>query len=88
MYCDNKHRKSKLQLGGTTKRTRATGLVSDGIYTSVKIIPMYGGLSMSAPSLHRESTDSLIQDTEQEDISSLLLHAVGDEDVYILSLIQ
>ena len=26
----------------------------------VQAFPMYGGLGMSAPSLHRESTDSLI----------------------------
>ena len=26
----------------------------------VQALPMYGGLGMSAPSLHRESTDSLI----------------------------
>ena len=27
----------------------------------MQAFPMYGGLGMSAPSLHRESTDSLIQ---------------------------
>ena len=27
----------------------------------VQAFPMYGGLGMSAPSLHRESTDSLIR---------------------------
>ena len=28
----------------------------------VQAFPMYGGLGMSAPSLHRESTDSLIKE--------------------------
>ena len=30
----------------------------------VQAFPMYGGLGMSAPSLHRESTDSLIESTD------------------------
>ena len=30
----------------------------------VQAFPMYGGLGMSAPSLHRESTDSLIMQYE------------------------
>ena len=29
-------------------------------FVRVKAFPMYGGIGMSAPSLHRESTDSLI----------------------------
>ena len=30
------------------------------MFGSVQAFPMYGGLGMSTPSLHRESTDSLI----------------------------
>ena len=30
-------------------------------FVRVKAFPMYGGMGVSAPSLHRESTDSLIQ---------------------------
>ena len=30
-------------------------------FVRVKAFPMYGGIGVSAPSLHRESTDSLIQ---------------------------
>ena len=29
-------------------------------FVRVKAFPMYGGIGVSAPSLHRESTDSLI----------------------------
>ena len=29
-------------------------------FVRVKAFPMYGGIGMSTPSLHRESTDSLI----------------------------
>ena len=29
-------------------------------FVCVKAFPMYGGMGVSAPSLHRESTDSLI----------------------------
>ena len=29
-------------------------------FVRVKVFPMYGGIGVSAPSLHRESTDSLI----------------------------
>ena len=29
-------------------------------FVRVKAFPMYGGMGVSAPSLHRESTDSLI----------------------------
>ena len=32
----------------------------------VQAFPMYGGLGMSAPSLHRESTDSLIASIKNE----------------------
>ena len=32
-------------------------------FVRVKAFPMYGGISVSAPSLHRESTDSLIIET-------------------------
>ena len=32
-------------------------------FVRVKAFPMYGGVGVSAPSLHRESTDSLIQVT-------------------------
>ena len=30
-------------------------------FVRVKAFPMYGGIGVSAPSLHRESTDSLIK---------------------------
>ena len=30
------------------------------MFGSVQAFPMYGGLGMSTPSLHRESTDSLM----------------------------
>ena len=30
-------------------------------FVRVKAFPMYGGIGVSVPSLHRESTDSLIQ---------------------------
>ena len=30
-------------------------------FVRVKAFPMYGGIGVSAPSLHRESTDSLIR---------------------------
>ena len=30
------------------------------VFECVKAFPMYGGIGVSAPSLHRESTDSLI----------------------------
>ena len=30
-------------------------------FVRVKAFPMYGGIGVSAPSLHRESTDSLIE---------------------------
>ena len=41
----------------TYMSTRSREVVSPG-YTS-QAFPMYGGLSMSLPSLHKESTDSL-----------------------------
>ena len=46
-------------------------------FVRVKAFPMYGGIGMSAPSLHRESTDSLIH---------VYSHAVfaGDVDIYIV----
>ena len=34
-------------------------------FVRVKAFPMYGGIGVSAPSLHRESTDSLIADAEE-----------------------
>ena len=34
--------------------------LKSSILGRVQAFPMYGGLGMSAPSLHRESTDSLI----------------------------
>ena len=34
----------------------------------VKAFPLYGGMGVSAPSLHRESTDSLIRDSTVEAI--------------------
>ena len=33
-------------------------------FVCVKAFPMYGGIGVSAPSLHRESTDSLIYTEE------------------------
>ena len=33
-------------------------------FVRVKAFPMYGGIGVSAPSLHRESTDSLIPAVE------------------------
>ena len=32
-------------------------------FVRVKAFPMYGGIGVSAPSLHRESTDSLISES-------------------------
>ena len=46
----------------------------------VQAFPMYGGLGMSAPSLHRESTDSLInycQDLTILKMSRELMLALG-----------
>ena len=38
----------------------------------VQAFPMYGGLGMSAPSLHRESTDSLIKILFQRELAEML----------------
>ena len=34
--------------------------LKSSMFVRVKAFPMYGGIGVSAPSLHRESTDSLI----------------------------
>ena len=47
----------------------------------VQVFPMYGGLGMSAPSLHRESTDSLII---YSNIASMHCFVVHISDSYIL----
>ena len=41
----------------------------------VQAFPMYGGLGMSAPSLHRESTDSLIESLSD---NYIYLHVYDD----------
>ena len=39
-------------------------------FVRVKASPMYGGIGVSAPSLHRESTDSLIEATYFDDFTN------------------
>ena len=48
-------------------------------FVRVKAFPMYGGIGVSAPSLHRESTDSLIQQLPHKDIKKK--HAVVQSHV-------
>ena len=47
------------------------------MFVRVKGFPMYGGMGVSAPSLHRESTDSLIASYEyvHKDMSVDSIHA-------------
>ena len=47
-------------------------------FVRVKAFPMYGGLGMSAPSLHRQSTDSLMSMVGSQDI--VLLLAIAEKD--------
>ena len=47
----------------------------------VQALPMYGGLGMSAPSLHKESTDSLIQTYAHEYCARELQRYYGSCDV-------
>ena len=47
----------------------------------VQAFPMYGGLGMSAPSLHRESTDSLISIFIHNAISGRLAKCSSRVDV-------
>ena len=43
-------------------------------FVRVKAFPMYGGIGVSAPSLHRESTDSLILEMFTNDTVSDIHH--------------
>ena len=44
----------------------------------VQAFPMYGGLGMSAPSLHRESTDSLIKKKKKKKKGSWRKRSLAD----------
>ena len=45
---------------GIMTHTRWSDTLKGKVRACVQAFPMYGGLGVSAPSLHRESTDSLI----------------------------
>ena len=45
-------------------------------FVRVKAFPMYGGIGVSAPSLHRESTDS--DNSRASQIKTLLGHGQSD----------
>ena len=46
-------------------------------FVRVKAFPMYGGIGVSAPSLHRESTDSLIDSMNASTVQSISLSCVS-----------
>ena len=52
-------------------------------FVRVKAFPMYGGIGVSAPSLHRESTDSLIgTQPTLTNKPALVMHIYGDIHLY------